>query len=84
MPRTICWPFFDVAKSISSLAVLGLAGLCAQAYAAHGDDDRIEGFDPIYRRAFAFHAFDAKIIGPGQRHLAGAEQLRGQAVAAPP
>ena len=46
--------------------------------------DRVEGIDPIHRRAFLFHAFDAKSIGPAQGQFAGADQLGDQAVAAPP
>ncbi len=66
------------------LGGVGIAGFGAEAQSADGNDDGIEGFDPVHRRAVAFHALEAKVIGPGERHLAGAEQLRGEAVTAPP
>ena len=40
--------------------------------------------DPVHRRAVGFHSFDAKIIRPGERHFAGADQLSGEAMAAAP
>ena len=61
-----------------------IARFSAEAQSADGNYDGIEGFDPVHRRAVALHALEAKVISPSERHLTGAEQLRGEAVTTAP